>query len=135
MSGAWNGAARTSPAPVFGFSVGAGFRAATFCASGMTVSGSINGLVCGLAVWLPGTQFWFVPGLVLDPELGGLLVCVWARALRPLLAISMPPAVSSPILKRSRRLVKPAAISSRRLFAASHISLKRRLETFSPKTL
>src|SRR5580693_2222690 len=111
----------------------------------MTTSGSRNGRVRGLAVWLPGTQFWFVPGLVFAPELGGLLVvtpcplleldCPKARALKPFFAMSMPPEVSKPILKRSRRLVRPAAMSSRRFLAALHISLKRRRETFSPKTL
>ena len=72
----------------------------TVWASGMTTSGSRNGRVGGLAVWLPGTQFWFVPGLVFAPELGGLLVvtpdplleidCPEARALKPFFAISMP---------------------------------------------
>src|SRR5258707_1305458 len=147
ICGAWKGAARTSPALRFGFSVGAGVSDGTVLAIGMIGSGWINALVFGLANWLPGTQFWFVPRLVFDPELGGwfvftdgpvglgLGVSVCALALNPLLATSMPPAVSSPILMRSRRLVSPAAISSRRFLAASHISLKRRLETFSPNTL
>ena len=83
----------------------------------------MKGRVGGLAVWFPGTQFWFVPGLLLAPELAviGRIDCPQARALKPRLATSMPPAVSNPILKRSRRLVSPAAISSRRFFAASHI--------------
>src|SRR5580700_5757310 len=103
MSGAWKGAARTSPAPVLGFSVGDGVSDATVRASGMRGRACTKGLVGGLAVWLPGTQFWFVPGLVFCPELGGLFVwtCWPARALKPLLATNVPPAVSKPIFKRS----------------------------------
>lgn len=99
MRGAWKGAARTAPAPVFGLSVGAGVNAETVLASGMIGNAWTKALVFGLAVWFPGTQFWFVPGLLLLPELGGLFVCIDcpnARALKPLLATSMPPAVSSP---------------------------------------
>jgi hypothetical protein len=52
-----------------------GESAETVRASGMIGSGTMNGLVAGLAVWLPGTQFWLVPGLVLfPPELGGWFV-------------------------------------------------------------
>src|SRR5579864_532065 len=75
ICGAWKAAARTSPAPVFGLSVGVGDSAETVRASGMMGIGEMNALVGGLAVWLPGTQFWLVPGLVLfPPELGGLFV-------------------------------------------------------------
>src|SRR5690348_58689 len=139
MSGAWKAAARTSPAPVFGFSVGVGVREATRRARGMIGSGSMNGLVGGLAVWLPGTQFWFVPVLLLAPELAFPVIdgstCPQARALKPCLATNAPPAVSRPILNRSRRLVRAAAMISRRFLAALHISFQRRRETFSPKTL
>jgi len=37
----------------------------------MMGSATTNGRVGGLAVWLLGAQFWLVPGLVLEPELGG----------------------------------------------------------------
>src|SRR5258708_14837428 len=102
----------------------------------MIGSGSIKGCVAGLAVWLPGRHSWLVPGLVLDPELGGATwVGLWGRALRPCLAINIPLALSRPSFKRSRRLVSPALISSCRFLNAATICVHRALETLSPNTL
>src|SRR6266581_4063248 len=114
--------------------VGAGLSDATgtVWATGMMGRGSTNDRVVGLAAWLPGKQTLNDPGLV---EVGAVVVEVWARALRPCLANSMPLAVSSPIFNRSRRLVSPALISSCRFLKALTICLKRPLETFSPNTL
>src|SRR5712691_1065097 len=133
-SGPWWSAARTSPPAVLGAIVGAGLSDATgtVWATGMMGSGSTNDRVAGLAAWLPGKQTLNDPGLV---EVGAVVVEVWARALKPCLASSMPLAVSSPIFSRSRRLVSPAAISSCRFLKALTICLKRPLETFSPNTL
>ena len=67
--GAWWQAARTSvpsaPLDVFGQIVGAGsnVETATVAAIGIIGRGSMNGLVAGLAVWLPGTQRLNDPGL------------------------------------------------------------------------
>jgi len=57
ICGAWKAAARTSPAAVFGLSVGVGVSEGTVRAIGMIVNGVTNGLVRGLWAWLPGTQF------------------------------------------------------------------------------
>src|SRR5215469_9756035 len=107
---------RDSPAAVLGASVGNGFSVGTDDATGSMGSASINDLVGGLAACWDGMHRLFEPP-----------VDCWlyadALALKPLLATSIPPAVSSPIFSRSRRLVSPAAISSRRFFAASSISL------------
>ncbi len=68
-SGAWWQAARTSvpsaPEPVFGQMVGTGLsvETGTVAAVGMIGRGSMNGLVAGLAVWLPGTHKLNDPGL------------------------------------------------------------------------
>jgi hypothetical protein len=64
ICGAWNGAARTSPAAVFGFSVGAGVKDLTGVACAMIGSGVTNDRVFGLAGWLMGTHIWFVPPLI-----------------------------------------------------------------------
>src|SRR5690349_22648715 len=97
--------------------VGAGLSEGTGAACGMTKSGWTHGVVDGLASWLAvGTT-------------------ERARALKPSLGTNIPPAVRSPILNRSRRLVNPAAISSRRFLAAFAISRYRAAETFSPSAL
>src|SRR3954463_13019118 len=73
--------------------------------------------------------------LVPDRQLPLPHVSAQARELRPFLAISIPPAVSSPILIRSRRLVRPAFTNSCRFLKALYISFHRARETFSPFAL
>src|SRR5712691_5459922 len=75
-SGAWWSAARTSPPAVLGAIVGNGLSEETCAglscwATGMTVSGSTNDRVGGLAAWLPGKQTLNDPRLV---EVGAVVV-------------------------------------------------------------
>jgi hypothetical protein len=105
----WCGSVRLSPAPGLGAIVGAGVRERTGTACRITLRGWTKPLVGGLAGWL-GTHNWFTPPFTVFWPL--------ARALSPLLATSIPPAVKRPNFIKSRRDVRLAEISSRRFLPA-----------------
>jgi hypothetical protein len=97
---------------VLGAAVGAGVSELTGASTGKRGMLSTNGVVAGL----------FGASLT-NPAL------FKGRALNPCFGMSMPALVKSPIFIRSRRF-KPAAISSRRLFAAVCRSFSRFLFLF-----
>src|SRR6266404_7265634 len=108
---------RRSPASGFGCIIGAGLRDGTDCLTGEIGRGSLkglNGAPCKLAGCPKGRP---VPARALSPDVG----------------TRKPALVNKPILIISRRL-SCAAMISRLFFCALIISLKRALETFSPKT-
>jgi hypothetical protein len=103
---------------VFGAAVGAGVSEATGASTDNRGMFSTKGVVGGLFGSSSGST---------RPER------VTGYALKPFFGMSIPALVSSPIFNRSR-LLNPAAINSRRLFAAVSFSFSRflfLLETYA----
>src|SRR5437764_14696379 len=105
---------------VLGFTVGAGLSddKVVCCLVGRLGIGSDQGVVGGLA------HCPLLPPLRQS-----------AQALNPLLATRKPALESSPMRNRSRRFIKPAAISSWRFLNALYIWRHLARETFSPLLL
>src|SRR5437763_3165017 len=106
---------------VLGFTLGAGLSddQVVCCLIGMMGRGSVHGVVGGLA---------HCPLLLRSLRQS-------AQALNPLLAMRKPALESRPMRNRSRRFIKPAAISSCRFLNALYISRHLARETFSPLLL